>query len=82
VAEHSAEIEAAGAGGRHWRSVYRAWDLDGAVTRDPTVALVIQELWCFHRFTSSRHCEELSDEAIQFAPLDCFATLAMTGKDR
>jgi hypothetical protein len=25
-----------------------------------------------------RHCEERSDEAIQFALLDCFATLAMT----
>jgi mannose-1-phosphate guanylyltransferase len=31
--------------------------------------------------THSRHCEERSDEAIQLrtpAPLDCFASLAMT----
>ena len=29
--------------------------------------------------SSHRHCEERSDEAIQSAPLDCFASLAMTG---
>jgi hypothetical protein len=32
-------------------------------------------------FVDFRHCEERSDEAIQFffAALDCFASLAMTG---
>jgi len=33
------------------------------------------------QITLNRHCEERSDEAIQFfvrGPLDCFASLAMT----
>ena len=37
----------------------------------------------YHRnqfYTHPRHCEERSDEAIQkIKPLDCFASLAMTG---
>ncbi len=48
VTKHRAEIEAAGAGARYRRTIDRAWYFNRAVARDPAVALVVEELGCFH----------------------------------
>src|SRR5689334_17380300 len=48
VLEHRAEIESTGARQSHRRAVDRTHDLGSAVTRDPAVALVIQQLGSLH----------------------------------